>query len=155
MTQSIYEIIESLLPKHIKQNDGDWTLWEHKTLNIHRAILHWSPASKVSYPAINEAVTNKIAEKYKVSWWRGFAYGVIIDVSSIPDQVEMIDASIDTKGNTNGTWQWVILICSETKSVIAIHTWMAGFLTPIYEAVLTRYSSMGYDVGNFKKDKDK
>lgn len=155
MTQSTSEIIENLLPKHKKRKDEDWTLWEHKTLNIHRAILHWEPAAELSYPAMSEAVRNKIDETYKISFWRGFAYGVIIDISYMPDKIDMIAESIDTRDNNKGTWQWVILICSETKSIIAIHTWVAGFLTPIYEAVLSSYASLGYKVGDFKKEKDK
>ncbi len=155
MTLSKFEIIESSLPKHMKQNDEDWTLWEHKTLNIHRAILHWSPISKLTYPDISEAVRNKINKKFKVSWWRGFAYGIIIDVPSMPDGIDIIDDSIDTRDNKNGTWQWIVLECLEPKSIVAVHTWMSGFLTPIYESLLSNYRSQGYEVGDFKKEKDK
>ena len=155
MDKFTFEIIESSLPKHFRQEEGNWTFWEHKTINIHRSILHWSANSELSYPAISDAVRVKIKEKYKASWWRGFAYGAIIDVPTTPDGIDNIGESIDNRDNKNGAWQWIILVCQESKSVVAIHTWTVGFLTPIYEAIIARYRSDGYNVGVFKKDKDK
>lgn len=154
MKSTQFEIIESSLPKASKQDEDAWTFWEHKTLNIHRAIIHSSNTDQ-TYPEISMSVRNKIDEKFKVSWWRGFGYGAIIDVPTLPNDNETIEDSIDTRDNKNGTWQWIILVCQEPKSIIAVHTWMAGFLTPIYEALISSYRAEGYEVGSFKKEKDK
>lgn len=155
MNPTKFEIIEQSFPKYNRLDEDHWTLWEHKTINMHRAILHWSNESNLAYPAISDAIRNKIAEKYKVSWWRGFGFGVIIDVPTLPADVDTIDDSIDARDNNKGTWQWTILVCQEPKSIIAVHTWIAGFLTPIYEALLERYRIEGYEIGTFKKEKDK
>nr|NJM04325.1 hypothetical protein [Desulfobacula sp.] len=155
MKSTQVEIIECSLPKSKRQDEDDWTLWEHKTFNIHRAILYWPNKSDQTYPEMSDAIRNKIYEKFKVSWWRGFGYGAIIKVPTIPNGIDKIDDSIDIRDNQNGTWQWTILVCQESNSIIAVHTWMAGFLTPIYEALLNSYRTEGYEVGNFKKEKDK
>lgn len=149
------EIVDSLLPKHTKKNDSDWVLWEHKTLNIHRAILQWTPQAKLPYSAIHEQLRNKISEEYKVSWWRGFGFGVILNVHSIPDRIELIEDTVDIRDNRKGTCQWVIIVCQEPKFVIAVHTWMSTFLTPIYESLIAHYQDQGYNVADFKKEKDK
>lgn len=155
MTSKQFEIIQISLPKSKRVDEDNWTLWEHKTLNIHRAILFWSNKIDQTYIEMSDTIRNKINQQIKVSWWRGFGYGVVIEVPVMPKGIENIDISIDTRSNKNGTWQWIILVCNNPKCVIAVHTWMAGFLTPIYEMLLNSYRNEGYEVGNFKKSKDK
>jgi len=147
MKQSTSKIIENLLPNLKKKEDEEWTLWEHKTLNTHRAVLLWQPKfSKISYPELAAIIRQKISDNYKRSWWRGFAFGVIIDVQTMPDQVDLINDYIDIRDNKKGTWQWSILVCQDKKTIIATHTWIAGFLTPLYQTILENYSSKNYDL---------
>lgn len=149
------ELLDNLLMKFKKGSEDLLISWEYKTFNIHRGVLYLCPKFSINYSRFAEEVRQKLLSRYKVSWWRGFAFGVVLEVKSIPDDLQTIIDSIDVRNNKKGTWQWVILICHEQKITIAVHTWMAGLLTPVYQEVLKICKSSGYEVKNIKKEKDK
>jgi len=153
---TIHEIVSEKLQKRIGGSDSEWQMWEVKTFNVHRGVLMWRPeAATLSMSNVEEIVRNKVKESFKRSWWRGFAFGVILDLQSIPDGSETINDSIDIRENGKGTWQWTILSISNIKSTVGVHTWVKGWLTPVYEDLMAHYESCGHQVGTFKKEKGK
>lgn len=148
----ITEIIENILVKFKKEYDEFLIVWEHKKLNIHRGIIYWKPDIQLNCPELSSQIRQKVLNKFKVSWWRGFAFGAVLEVQNIPDDFKLVANDIDIRNNGKGTWQWAIFICHKQKMVLAVHTWMVVFLTPIYQAILDVFKSAGYDVGDYKKE---
>jgi hypothetical protein len=153
--EAIREILASRLRYDRERSNAEWSVWEHKTLNIHRGVLVWHPLHQVArYSEVTTAVRKKVAETFKRSWWRGFAFGVFAELPLLPEDVADCQTDIDVRENENGTWQWSFLACPTLKVSIGIHTWTAGYLSPVYQSLADHHKSEGYNVGNFKKEKD-
>jgi hypothetical protein len=135
---------------------NEWQIWEHKTFNIHRGVLHWRPTiANLSYVDMVAQIREQVKANYSISWWRGFAFGVVIESPEIPADISMIEESIDTRASSKGTWQWTVFICEPTQTLIGIHTWTEGYLSPAYRDLLKHFESLSWTVGSFKKEKDK
>ena len=143
---------------HLREADGgsQWRLWEYKSINMHRGVLHWRPAQPVASCAnLTSAVRQQVTVSYKRSWWRGFAFGALVEVPELPQDVALIESCIDTRANSKGTWQWMVLVCPPATTAIGVHTWIEGYLAPTYRALLAHYQSLDYCIGDFKKEKDR
>ena len=152
--------VDGILEKRLRLRDapghGEWRLWEYKSFNMHRGVLHWQPVGDpLSCGELAQAIRQRVKDTYRVSWWRGMAFGALVEVRDLPEDVTSIDASIDTRSNSQGTWQWLALVCREAKVAIGVHTWTEGYLTPAYRELLAHYESSGYRTGSFKKEKDR
>ena len=66
----------------------------------------------------------------------------------------MIDSSIDTRASKKGCWQWTVIAGTESQTAVGIHTWIEGYLSPVYREILKQYESAGWMVGDVKKEKD-
>ena len=148
-------ILETKLRHDPARSSGDWRVWEHKTLNIHRGVLCWRPAEEpATYGGVSAAVRAKVAECFKRSWWRGFGFGVVVELDRMPAGIEAADDDVDTRDNRKGTWQWSVLAFRQPQVALGVHTWTHGYLTDVYAGLLAHYQSQGYQTGIFKKEKD-
>ena len=153
---AIQEILGSRLRHDSAPSDAEWSVWEHKTFNIHRGVLEWRPQNRLEqYSEVTTAVRGKVAETFKRAWWRGFAFGVLVELPQLPSDAADCGTDVDVRENSNGTWQWSLLVCPATKVAVGIHTWTSGYLSPVYQSLVDYFKSEGYNVGNFKRDKDK
>lgn len=50
----------------------------------------------------------------------------------------------------SGTYYFI----AEPKVAIGMHTWLPGYLAPVYEGILNQCEKLGYDVARFTKDMD-
>ncbi len=132
-----------------------WRVWEHKTLNIHRGLLHWQPGEAVPFRAMAVRIRQQAEALFRVSWWRGFGFGAVLEVPSVPPDLPSIEAAVDGRENPKGTWQWTVLACEPARIAVGVHTWAEGYLTPVYRAVLDGYASRGFEAKPFKKEMDK
>src|SRR6266571_2564867 len=159
MTKETMKIDELLIPQLKKRHDlsdSEWAIWEHRTWNIHRAVLVWSPAqTPTDYSEVSEAIRNKIQQTQKVSWWRGMGFGFIGIFPSLPKGIEACVDDIDVRENAKGTWQWSVICLGSEKAAVGAHMWMQGYLTPTYQTILSQFEADGYKVASFKKEKDK
>jgi hypothetical protein len=153
---SIDQILKVKLKPRIDLSGSGWTIWEHKTLNMHRAVLVWEPEpAPRQYAEIPGIVRAKVEACLKSSWWRGLGFGLVAILPSAPEGVEACVDDIDTRQNAKGTWQWSVLSLREQGAVIGAHMWMQGYLSSTYEQLIRSYESEGHKVATFKKEKDK
>src|SRR5262249_53344034 len=82
------------------------------------------------------------------------AYGVVVDVANIslrPDDLKML---VDVRENETGVLQWVILVATDARVALGVHTWMEGYLSPVYRATLEALQQAGYTITSVKREKD-
>ena len=136
-------------------NEPGWTFWELRTLNIHRVV----GLSNGSRPFANahdlEAeIRGAISRNFKRSWWRGMAYGAIVEVAAISLSPDDLKVLVDGRENEKGTLQWVILVAGDARVALGVHNWIEGYLSPVYRGILQALANTGYEVASAKKEKD-
>lgn len=153
----IDNIFNTKLKPLYKDNNYGLNVWEHKTFNIHRAILRYKCMDELlKYDEIGDIVKKEINNKFKIGWWRGFGFGVLIEELKIDKVKDDLLKYIDEKENPKGTWQWLIIKNSKDKNIVGIHTWALGYLTPIFIETINYYKNEGYiDIKLYKKPKGK
>jgi hypothetical protein len=143
--------------KHVEtMPSAEWRVWEHKTLNMHRAVLEWTPGGMPrSYAEITAGIRSEVARRFNVSWWRGMGFGVVIYLNAPPEGIAACIDDIDGRENSRGTWQWSIIVFRQNRVAVGVHMWMSGYLSTIYGQTLSRFESEGYRIATCKKDKDR
>ena len=125
--------------------EPSWTFWERRTLNIHRVVgLSRADRRVTDARALDTELRAAFARNFKRAWWRGIAYGAIVNVGTLtltPDDLKIL---VDEYENNRGTMQWVILLSGDAPKATGVHTWIEGFLSPVYRAVLQGLSDSGY-----------
>ena len=131
-----------------------WTFWELKNLNIHRVVgLRQAGLNVRDARALDAELRGALARNFKRAWWRGIAYGVIVDVGSLtlsPDDLKIL---VDAYENNKGDMQWVILLAGDARQATGIHTWIEGFLSPVYRDLLQQLQNNGYQITSAMKEK--
>ena len=150
------KILESKLQREPSLSGGAWSVWEHKTWNVHRGVLCWTPeATEIGADELAAAVRQKVEQSFRRSWWRGLGFGVLTELAAAPDRFKTIDQHIDAMQNSKGTWQWSILAFPEVKAAIGVHTWTAGYLSTVFTDLLEAYKAHGFRSRSFKKEPGK
>src|SRR5262249_51214192 len=60
----------------------------------------------------------------------------------------------DSYENSKGTMQWVVLLSGDGHAATGVHTWVEGFLSPVYRSILQRLQQRGYQITSIRKEKD-
>jgi hypothetical protein len=131
--------------------------WEHRTLNIHRVVLHYRLSNgTMKHREIDDIVRKEIEGNFKVSWWRGLGFAVLMEDVVIGDHVDELIKYIDDIENPKGTWQWLITKDAINKKIIGMHTWAAGYLTTAFIDAIQYYERKGdYGIETYKRPKGK
>lgn len=82
-------------------------------------------------------------------------FGFVGVFPSLPKGMEACVDDIDVRENAKGTWQWSVICLRNEKVAVGAHMWMQGYLTPVYQHILSHLETDGYKVESFKKEKDK
>ena len=152
----IDDILNRKLRKVETLPSTEWRVWEHKTLNLHRAILEWTPSGMPgSHAEITRGIRTEVAQRFKISWWRGLGFGAVIYLNAPPEGIAACVDDIDGRENPRGTWQWSIIVLRPTRAAVGVHMWISGYLSAVYEQILARFESEGYRTATCKKEKDK
>jgi hypothetical protein len=136
-------------------SEPGWTFWERRTLNIHRVVgLSHGDRPFTDARTLDTELRAALARNFKRAWWRGIAYGVVVDVGTLTMALDDLKILVDEYENNKGTMQWVILLAGDAPRVTGVHTWVEGFLSPVYRAVLQALSDNGYQIESVMKEKN-
>lgn len=135
--------------------EPEWHFWERRTVNMHRVVALWRTARPFPGAREFEGVARGIVGRhFKCAWWRGLAYGVVGQVRDAAFSRADLEALVDVRDNGRGTLQWVVLLDQGSASVLGVHTWIEGYLSPVYRGVLRRLSDAGAEVTSVARGKD-
>jgi len=139
-----FDIPTNLLTRTTPKIHKDWTTWEKKNFNIHRGLIEWDAPRVDSIHTLAEQIRLGVREEFKPGWFRGFGFGTILHFREVPSDFAEICQHIDTRNNKNGVWQWAVVVLQEDKTAIAIHTWLNGYLRPVYDSLVTQLEQNGF-----------
>jgi hypothetical protein len=144
----------NLRPRNDLREPG-WTFWELRTLNMHRVVGLFNEYRQFTDAHDLEAeIRGVVSRNFKCSWWRGMAYGVVAEVAAISLSPDGLKTLVDVRENEKGTLQWVVLVASDARVALGVHTWMEAYLSPVYRGTLQALAETGYKVASAKKEKD-
>jgi hypothetical protein len=152
------ELISSLADGRLAER-GDlsepcWRFWERRNLNMHRLVGLWSLPRTMGATELNTEARAAIGRHFHRAWWRGLAWGVVVEVPDIALSSEDLKELIDVRENVRGTWQWLVLVSGAKKTVLGAHTWTEGYLSPVYRGLLSRLQERGFQVTSVRREKD-
>jgi len=135
--------------------EPDWHFWELRNLNMHRvAGLLQADRQFAEVSELEAEIRGAIARNFKRAWWRGLAYGIVVEGAPTSWTPDDLKSMVDIYENSKGVLQWVILTAREEPSAIGVHTWMESYLSPVYRAVLDGLRASGYRLTTAIKGKD-
>lgn len=123
-----------------------WRLWQKSNLNIHRGVIEWSVDQE--FESVNELasrIRKGVKTEFRPGWLRGFGFGTILHFKSLSKDFAQICRHIDARNKKNGVWQWAIMQFDDDKVAIGVHTWLHGYLRPVYDSIMTRLEDDGYE----------
>ncbi|MBO0698250.1 MAG: hypothetical protein J2P46_07645 [Zavarzinella sp.] len=132
-----------------------WRLWEHKTLNIHRGVIHWdATATDDTLADVREEVRAVVARYFRPAWWRGFGFGTVVSLGHADESFGRAAELIDVRNNRRGTWQWLALHFPKLREAVGVCTWTEGYLAPVYRDLLEALRGAGFRCQSYQRDMD-
>lgn len=143
-----------LRPRTDRREPG-WTFWELRTLNMHRVVgLVTEHRQFADARDLEAEIREVVSRNFKCAWWRGMAYGIVADVPAITLSLDDLKVLVDVRDNAKGTLQRVILVTTEARVALAVHTWMEAYLSPMYRDILQALAETGCQVASARREKD-
>ncbi len=151
---SMAAVPRKLRPRTDPREPG-WMFWELRTFNMHRVIglLHEGQEFADAHD-FGASIREVVARHFKTSWWRGMAFGVVAEAMVTSLDAEDLKVLVDGRANPKGTLQWVVLVASEPRVALGVHTWMEAYLSPAYRHTIRALETAGYQVSSARKEKD-
>ena len=136
-------------------SDPGRTFWELRTLNRHRIVgLLRGEKTFADAHELEVEIRSAISHNFKRAWWRGLAYGAVVELEKFSWSPKDLEAMVDIYENSNGVLQWVVLVAADSRSAVGVHTWMETYLSPVYRDVLQTLMTAGYQLATAAKGKD-
>ncbi|HKD47357.1 MAG TPA: hypothetical protein VKB67_06700 [Rhizomicrobium sp.] len=136
-------------------HEPGWTFWELRTLNRHRMVGFLSDYRKsTDTQDLESEIRSAVSRDFKRAWWRGFAYGIVAELQVISCSAKDLEGLVDIYESRKGVLQWVILIASDDRAAVGVHTWMETYLSPVYRDVLQTLAIAGYHLTTAVRQKD-
>jgi hypothetical protein len=136
-------------------NEAGWTFWELRTLNRHRVVgLLREHRQFADASDLGAEIRSAISRNFKRAWWRGLAYGVIVELAAISWSPADLKVLVDIYENSKGVLQWVVLVSSDNLTAIGVHTWGEAYLSSVYRDTLQALTEASYHVTMALKGKD-
>ena len=127
-------------------SESAWRLWQKKNFNIHRGVIEWSVDHDFkSIDDLTLRIREGVKTEFKPGWLRGFGFGTILHFKAVPEDFLQICNHIDTRNKKNGVWQWAILQFDDDKVAVGVHTWLHGYLRPVYDSIIGQLEHSGYE----------
>ena len=135
--------------------EPNWSFWELRNLNIHRVVGLFDERRRFAHARDLEAeIRGVVSRRFKRSWWRGMAYGVVAVVGAVSLSPDDLKTLVDVRENQSGTLQWVILTSRDARVALGVHTWIEGRLSPVYRDILQALDEASYHITSTRRDKD-
>jgi len=132
---------------------GEWRFWEMKTPNMHRGVVDYMPLAEVSLIGAERSVRQGVLRVFRPSWWRGFAYGAVIQFSHSPAfPLRDLLACVDSFNRNDGVLQWIVAVDHQAKTAFAAHMWMQGSLHNLFVESLNPLIRLHYSIEKIYKD---
>jgi len=132
-----------------------WEFWELRNLNMHRVVgLLERPRPLEDPRELETEIRSAILRNFKRSWWRGLAYGVVVEPAHVSWSADDLKGLVDIYENRKGVLQWIILAESGESHAIGVHSWVEGYLSPVYRAILDALTAAGWRVSRAIRGKD-
>jgi len=136
-------------------HEPGWKFWELRNLNIHRVVGLLEGARHFGDPRELEAeIRGAIARNFKRAWWRGLAYGAVVELAPVSWNSGDLKPLVDIYENRKGVLQWVVLAEGDERRALGVHTWEEAYLSPVYRAVLATLGAAGWQMASAVKGKD-
>jgi hypothetical protein len=132
-----------LTPKQPQSPDFSGALWVKNGINIFRGVIDYRCGNGTP-EEIADSVRDIVKREFSPGPIVPFAFGVVLQFTCDPPEPGKMSYFIDTKARLRDTWQWVIVCDHALKTAYGIHTWMHGYLTPVYENLLHQLEQAGY-----------
>jgi len=135
--------------------ENSWRIWQKKNFSIHRGVIDWTIENEyTSIEDLASRIRTGVREEFRPSWWRGFGFGTVLHFKTVSEDFGQICKHIDTRNKNHGTWQWAILQFDDDKVAVGVHTWLHGFLRPVYDNILGRLEQNGYECSSSDAEMD-
>lgn len=147
--------IEAKLQWREDIREPDWAFWELRNINMHRVIGLMSAYRQFpDVASLQSEIRGKVGRNFKVSWWRGMAYGAVAELSALSLQLDDVKKLVDIHENAKGDLQWLVLVASGARAALGVHTWIEGYLSLVYRSIVQQLANAGYKVANARREKD-
>ena len=148
-------IAARLTPKEPRSLSAPYALWEIRRLQLHRGVVYLRSETPSSASEIHERLRSIVADEFNLRWtWlRGFGFGAVIHTKSLPSDLHLLENCIDRRNRLCGVFQWVVFVSDEPAVAFGIHTWMEGYLSGIYRALLATVRAREIPCEAFVRDK--
>jgi hypothetical protein len=151
-----------MLPEFVKGRLKPFSLdlpgcnsWQHKTLNMHRGVIHWdATTTPCTVMEIQDKVRTIVRQRLRPSWWRGFGFGAVVSLSDVDDSLKEVANLVDVRNNGKGTWQWIVLHFPSLQTALGVCTWTEGYLAPVYHDLLAALREEGLECESHQREMD-
>ena len=144
-----------LLKPRLPTSESTWRLWQKKSLNIHRSVVEWTVDQEFeSIDELASRIRDSVKTEFRPGWLRGFGFGTVLHLRSASQDFAQICRHIDTRNRKGGVWQWAVIQFDDDKVAIGVHTWMHGYLRPVYDSIMTRLEGAGYECSSTDAEPD-
>jgi hypothetical protein len=152
MTLSISpKFLEPISPKMQRRNIS---LWRKKTANIFRGVIE-IPCPSMDAASISDEIRLLVKKEFEPDFFVPFAFGTVLHCQTGAPSIAEMAALIDTKSRSEGTWQWLIVTDHDSRRAYGVHTWMQGYLTPVYQQLLKQLEQENYQCSSMAREPDK
>lgn len=135
-------------------DEPGWRFWELRTLNRHRVVALDRRATAATPADLAAEVRSAIGRHFRRAWWRGLAFGAVVEVGEVPWAVADLVPLVDAYESHHGVLQWLVVVEPSARRALGVHTWEAVFLSPVYRAALGALAAEGFDLARAVKSKD-
>ena len=135
-----------LKPKSPVSDKTTWRLWQKKNFNIHRGIIEWSV--DYDFKSIDDLalrIREGVKTEFRPGCFRGFGFGTVLHFKAVSKDFLQICNHIDARNKKSGVWQWAILQFDDDKVAVGVHTWLHGYLRPVYDSIIRQLENDGYE----------
>ena len=132
-----------------------WSFWELRNLNMHRVIGLLRPELAPGSVADLEAqVRGAVGRNFKRAWWRGLAFGIVVQVSPGAWTPADLEPMVDIRERHSGVLQWVLIAAPDGRSAVGVHTWEQVYLSRVYRETVQALAAAGCQVATAVKGTD-